>query len=412
MSLEPGPSLRRTTNFGQKAFFYARTPMLLIDSGGVIVDTNAAGRELLGLDLAGCKGQHYTYLVNRLRPRTEGLFLPPDGVASVHFVNPGDDLSARRITELDTVDLRVAVGECSYRSARYGPVRLRVTEVPCIDTESGACAGSLASLELTDLPTLTAFQKGVDRRLSHEVMWEVYAASYDRILPEMPFYQEVVERHYDAMSKPEIGTVLDIGAGTGSVTVRLLGAGKRVTAVDLNRAMLEKMDSKRDAGWGDRLTVIEDTAERLPHLRDGAFDGVTVLLAFFDMDDPIAALAEAQRVLKPGGILVITEPRACFNVAELMTAVEESLRARGRLDPLSKDWKRIETVAPLIRDAVRDTQSRKVAAAVKQDWHAEAIFDTLGRDGFTNLTFRQSHLGNCATITGSKGPSAGTEGKR
>jgi len=118
---------------------------------------------------------------------------------------------------------------------------------------------------------------------------------------------------------------------------------------------------------------------------------------------PIAALAEAQRVLKPSGTLVVTEPRACFNVVELMTAAEEALRARGLLDRLSGDWKRIQTVAPLVRDAVQDTQSRKVAAAAKQDWHAEAIFDTLRRDGFTGLTFQAAHLGNCASITGSKG---------
>jgi ubiquinone/menaquinone biosynthesis C-methylase UbiE len=393
---------QQSTGLPLKALFYTRTPMLLIDLGGVIVDTNAAARELLGRDLAGCKGQHYTYLLNGVRPRTEGSLLPADGMAITHFATPVDDIYARRMPQLDTVDLRVATVECCYHSARHGPVPLRVSEVPCIDTESGACAGSLVSLEVADLPTLTAFQRGVDRRLAREVMWEVYAASYDRILPELPFYREVVERHYGAMSNPAISTVLDIGAGTGSVTVRLLGAGKWVTAVDVNRAMLEKMDSKREAGWRDRLTVIEDTAERLPHLRDGAFDGVTVLLAFFDMDDPIAALAEAQRLLKPGGTLVVTEPRAQFNVVELMTAAEEALRSKGLLDRLAGNWKRIQTVAPLIRDAVQDTHSRKIAIGAKQDWHAEAIFDTLALDGFTGLTFQEAHIGNCASITGCK----------
>jgi ubiquinone/menaquinone biosynthesis C-methylase UbiE len=402
MSLQPGAFSRRAAALAPKAFFYARTPMLLIDPTGVVLDTNAACRELFGLDLAGCKGQHSAYLLDRLRPRTEGPFFPPDGMARAHFASPGDDLSARRVPELDTADLRTAVGECRYHSARFGPVRLRVAEVPCVDTESGACAGSVVALEVADPSALAAFQAGVDRRLGHEVMWEVYAASYDRILPEMPFYQEVVERHCAALSGATLGTVLDVGAGTGSVTVRLLAAGKRVTAVDINRAMLEKMYRKLEDSWIDRLTVIEDTAERLPHLRDEAFDGVTVLLAFFDMDDPIAALAEAQRVLKPGGTLVLTEPRARFNVAELMAAGEESLRARGLRERLAGDWKRIQTVAPLVRDAVRDIQSRKAAAAAKQDWHAEAIFDCLRRNGFAGLTFQESHLGNCATITGSK----------
>jgi ubiquinone/menaquinone biosynthesis C-methylase UbiE len=224
-------------------------------------------------------------------------------------------------------------------------------------------------------------------------LWEVYAASYDCILCELPFYQEVVDRHCATMSTSGISSVLDIGAGTGSVTVRLLRGGKHVTAVDVNEAMLRRLESKITPEWSDRLTIIDDTAERLPHFPDAVFDGVTVLLAFFDMDDPIAALGEAQRVLKPGGTLVITEPRECWNLTELMTAAQEALRSRGVLERLANDWKRIQAIAPLVSDAVQDKQSRK---------SAEAILDILRRNGFTGLTFRESHLGNCATITGSK----------
>jgi ubiquinone/menaquinone biosynthesis C-methylase UbiE len=328
--------------------------------------------------------------------------LSPDGTARTRFADPNDTGPAARAPELGTADLRAAVCECLYHSARYGSVPLRVAETPCIDTRSGACIGSIVNLEVVGPSALSAWRTGVDRRVSHEIMWEVYAASYDRILSELFFYQEVVERHCAALSGPAIGTVLDVGSGTGTVTSRLLGAGKRVTAVAINRAMLEQMWSKIDPGWGDRLTVIEDTAERLPHLRDGAFDGVNVLLAFFDMDDPIAALAEAQRVLKPGGTIIITEPRARFDVAALMAAAEESLRTRGILDRLSGDWRRIETVAPLVRDSIRDTEGLKAAPTARQDWHAEAIFDTLRRDGFTDPTFQESHLGNCATIRGLK----------
>jgi ubiquinone/menaquinone biosynthesis C-methylase UbiE len=110
--------------------------------------------------------------------------------------------------------------------------------------------------------------------------------------------------------------------------IRLLGAGKRVTAVDIRRAMLERMYSKLHDEWVDRLTVVEDTAERLPHLGDNAFDGVTVLLAFFDMNDPIAALAEAQRVLKPGGTVVITERRRLVTKARVLSDGNSRFRDR------------------------------------------------------------------------------------
>jgi ubiquinone/menaquinone biosynthesis C-methylase UbiE len=166
--------------------------------------------------------------------------------------------------------------------------------------------------------------------------------------------------------------------------------------------MLQKLYSKLNPRHDERLTIIEDTAESLPHLPDASFDGASVLLAFFDMNDPLSALRESLRLLKPGGILIVTEPRACFNVDQLMTAAEESLRAKGLLEGLAADWRRIQTVAPLIRDTILDIQARTTATPSQQGWHAEAILEIMRRDGFSNLTFRESHLGNCATITGKK----------
>jgi len=128
----------------------------------------------------------------------------------------------------------------------------------------------------------------------------------------------------------------------------------------------------------------------------------SVLLAFFDMHDPWSALRETQRLLKPGGTLIMTEPRACFNVDQLMTAAEESLRVKGLLERLAADWKRIQSVAPLIRDTIRDSQARTTGTSLEQNWHAEAILEIMRRDEFSNLTFCEFHLGNCTTITGKK----------
>ena len=137
-------------------------------------------------------------------------------------------------------------------------------------------------------------------------MWDVYAASYDRVMPELPFYKEVVERHCAAIEEERVRTVLDLGAGTGAVALPMLKLGKRVTAVDIGRATLARLYAKLDDADADRLTVIEDTAESLPQLRDEAFDAVNVLLAFFDMNDPEAALGEALRLLRKGGKLILT----------------------------------------------------------------------------------------------------------
>jgi ubiquinone/menaquinone biosynthesis C-methylase UbiE len=370
--------------------------MLLLDTSGTVVDINAACRVLLGLDAAGSKGQHFSFLARRLEGKVTGSLFPSGGPATSYFSTAGGGFHQEIM--LDTADVRVTTAECRYNSDHLGSLTLRACELPCINTASGACLGSLLSLEILDIQDWAAFRQAVDRRLGHEVMWDVYAASYDRVLPELPFYKEVVDRHRASLEEERVRKVLDLGAGTGSVAVHLLKLGKHVTTVDIGRAMLARLYAKVDDADAGKLTIIEDTAESLPQLRDATFDGVNVLLAFFDMGDPGAALGEALRLLKRGGKLIVTEPRACFNVNQLMAFAEESLQTQGLFEQLAADWTRIQTVAPLIRDRVQDPGS----PASRTGWHAEAILEHLRRKKFRNLTFQESHLGNCATISGIK----------
>src|SRR5262249_13930002 len=140
----------------------------------------------------------------------------------------------------------------------------------------------------------------------------------DRILMRTPFYREVVERHVEAMTRADVRTVLELGAGTGNVTVRLLRAGRAVTAIDLSRAMLARLLDKVDGHDGSALQVFEQDARAIPQVADGSCDGVSVLLALYDMANPRQALQEAIRTLRPGGSLVITEPRRTFQLQPLL----------------------------------------------------------------------------------------------
>ncbi|GLY26005.1 class I SAM-dependent methyltransferase [Micromonospora sp. NBRC 101691] len=96
--------------------------------------------------------------------------------------------------------------------------------------------------------------------------------------------------------------VLDLGCGTGRLTLALAAAGHRVTGVDPARASLDAARAKPGA---DRLTWIEGTAALLP---DRSFD-VAVMTShvaqFFTTDEEWdAVLADLRRALVPGGRLV------------------------------------------------------------------------------------------------------------
>src|SRR4029078_6899680 len=77
-----------------------------------------------------------------------------------------------------------------------------------------------------------------------EEVWASYAASYDRILPILPFYQEAVRRHVEALTGAGIRRGIDVGSGTGNVAVHLASRGVEVTAVDLSGAMLDRLQRK------------------------------------------------------------------------------------------------------------------------------------------------------------------------
>ncbi len=92
--------------------------------------------------------------------------------------------------------------------------------------------------------------------------------------------------------------VVDVAAGTGIATRQLLGRGAQVTAVELSGAMLGELVA---ASPGAR--AVQGSGNALP-LADGCADLITFAQAWHWMDAP-RALAEARRVLRPGGVLAL-----------------------------------------------------------------------------------------------------------
>lgn len=95
------------------------------------------------------------------------------------------------------------------------------------------------------------------------------------------------------------GRVLDVAAGTGSITRRLESYGLNVISLDQSAEMT--LVAKR---WG--APAVLATAERLP-FADHSFDGVTFGYLLRYVDDVRRSLEELARILRPGGVLGMVE---------------------------------------------------------------------------------------------------------
>lgn len=103
--------------------------------------------------------------------------------------------------------------------------------------------------------------------------------------------------------------VADVGAGTGYFALPIARAvlpGGRVFAVDVQRAMLDRLRARLEPDLPIELVEAEATRTTLP---SASADLVVLANVWHEIDDRAAALAEASRVLRPAGRLAILDWR-------------------------------------------------------------------------------------------------------
>lgn len=125
------------------------------------------------------------------------------------------------------------------------------------------------------------------------------AADYDEVLP---FFTSFAERLNDVVSLPPGARVLDLGAGRGALTSVALARGCEVTAIDSSPRMIEHLRHDYPSA---RAHVMDAGRLDLP---DASFDVVVSGFVIHVVPDMSAAVSEAMRVLRPGGLFAFTLP--------------------------------------------------------------------------------------------------------
>jgi len=113
----------------------------------------------------------------------------------------------------------------------------------------------------------------------------------------------------DQLKKKQPETLLDIATGTGDFALMALKRlkPKKITGVDISRGMLQVGQNKLDKkGLSKQVELIYGDGENLP-FDDNSFDAITVAYGVRNFENLQVGLLEMNRVLKPGGKVVILE---------------------------------------------------------------------------------------------------------
>lgn len=120
--------------------------------------------------------------------------------------------------------------------------------------------------------------------------------------------------------------VLDVAAGTGLVTfpaAESVGTNGQVLATDLSEAMVQRLGRAAVVRGVAQIETRRMDAEAL-QVADGRFDAALCALGLMYFPDPVRALGEMRRVLRPGGraVVAVWGARARCGWAEIFPIVD------------------------------------------------------------------------------------------
>ncbi|MFF5965719.1 class I SAM-dependent methyltransferase [Streptomyces collinus] len=173
------------------------------------------------------------------------------------------------------------------------------------------------------------------------VDWDAEAASFDEE-PDHGLRDPEVRRAWTGRLRDWLparaGDVLDLGCGTGSLSLLASGQGHRVTGVDLSAAMVTLAREK--LAGRDAVFLVGDAAA--PPVGEQRFDAVLVRHVLWALPDPGRALRHWCGLLRPGGRLVLVEgvwgSTAPVGIpAERLTGLLAPIAGQVRLERLSGD---------------------------------------------------------------------------
>jgi ubiquinone/menaquinone biosynthesis C-methylase UbiE len=134
----------------------------------------------------------------------------------------------------------------------------------------------------------------------------------------MPEYERLADRFEEML--PDGVDILEVAPGPGFLSIGLAKRGRRVTGLDISRTFVA-IARKNAEEASVEVDFQQGNASQMP-FADSSFDFLVCRAAFKNFSDPVGALAEMQRVLKPGGKGVIIDLRRDASMTTISNYVD------------------------------------------------------------------------------------------
>lgn len=161
-----------------------------------------------------------------------------------------------------------------------------------------------AALCETDRKKLAAIRQARESAAEH--YFARHAGEWDELRALHSPDADVERRLADALADAPLGTVLDIGTGTGRMAELFAGTADRIVALDRNLEMLKVARAKLQHLPAAQIELVQGDFADLP-FANASFDTVLLHQVLHFAQEPALVLIEAARVLRDGGRIAIID---------------------------------------------------------------------------------------------------------
>jgi ubiquinone/menaquinone biosynthesis C-methylase UbiE len=291
-----------------------------------------------------------------------------------------------RPNSIPSVDVEVL----EYGSKQYGLIVFNKIATQIIG-QSGRLKAWCVNLNVSSVQKSGKFWNKMQENLQRELNWSKYAARYDAIIASFPEHAKLVDLVVGKIGEP--ARCLDLGAGTGSVTLSMIQKcpGTEVLAIEKNGSMVDcmrrKIDSIPDPKLRKRIVLYKgDIISRLHQEEEQTFDACVMCNVLFALDNPSDVMKEVFRVLRRGGVLSLSTSHTATDIDKLFEEIKKSLRSGGSWnDQTEEEWNDAYARNLEMKDLINRDSLDDIRRFVKEA-------------GFELVDFEPGHYVNCVVV--------------